>query len=78
MLQYPPTIYARDLVRGAVYGVPLAFVNWLPAMYVLGLPDPLGLPGWVRFGSPAAALVCATAAGLAWRAGLRAYRSTGS
>ena len=78
MLQYPPTVFARDLVRGAVYGVPLAFVNWLPAMYLLDLPDPLGLPGWYRFASPLAALLCATAAGLAWRAGLRSYRSTGS
>jgi len=78
MLQYPPTIYARELVRGVVYGVPLAFVNWLPAMYVLGVPDTLGLPGWFRFASPLAALLCATAAGLAWRAALRSYRSTGS
>ena len=78
MLQYPPTIYAKQLVRGAVYGVPLAFVNWLPAMYVLGLRDTLGLPGWFRFASPLAAAACATAAGLAWRAGLRSYRSTGS
>jgi ABC-2 type transport system permease protein len=78
MLQYPPTVFARDLVRGAVYGVPLAFVNWLPAMYVLGVPDTLGLPGWFRFASPLAAAVCATAAGLAWQSGLRSYRSTGS
>jgi ABC-2 type transport system permease protein len=78
MLQFPPTVYARDLVRGAVYGVPLAFVNWLPAMYLLDLPDPLGLPQWFRFASPLAALLCATVAGLAWRGGLRSYRSTGS
>ncbi|MEZ0095843.1 ABC-type uncharacterized transport system permease subunit [Streptacidiphilus sp. EB129] len=78
MLQYPPTVFARDLVRGTVYGVPLAFVNWLPAMYLLDRPDALGLPGWLRFASPPAALLCAAAAGLAWRAGLRAYRSTGS
>jgi len=78
MLQYPPTIFARDLVRGVVYGVPLAFVNWLPAMYVLGVPNTLGLPDWFRFASPAAALLCATAASLAWRVALRLYRSTGS
>ena len=78
MLQYPPTVFARDLVRGAVYGVPLAFVNWLPAMYLLGMPDTLGLPGWFRFASPLAALLCAAAAGLAWRAAIRSYRSTGS
>lgn len=78
MLQYPPTVYARDLVRGTVYGVPLAFVNWLPAMYVLGLPDTLGLPDWYRFASPLAAALCLAFAGLAWRTGLRSYRSTGS
>jgi len=58
--------------------VPLAFVNWLPAMYVLGVPNTLGLPDWFRFASPAAALLCATAASLAWRVALRLYRSTGS
>jgi ABC-2 type transport system permease protein len=78
MLQYPPTIYARDIVRGTVYGVPLAFVNWLPALYLLGRNDPLGLPSWFRFASPIAALLCATAAGLLWRTGIRSYRSTGS
>jgi ABC-2 type transport system permease protein len=78
MLQYPPSVFARDLVRGAVYGIPLAFVNWLPALYLLGIPDPIGVPGWFRFASPLAALLCAAAAGLAWRAGIRSYRSTGS
>jgi ABC-2 type transport system permease protein len=78
LLQYPPTVFARDLVLGTVYGVPLAFVNWLPALYVLGVPDPVGVPGWLRFASPLAALLCAAAAGLAWRAGIRSYRSTGS
>jgi ABC-2 type transport system permease protein len=78
MLQYPPGIFARDLVRGVTFVVPLAFVNWLPALHVLGEPDPLGLPAWVDFASPAVALACCLLAGAAWRAGLRTYRSTGS
>lgn len=78
LLQYPPTLFARDLVRGVVFGLPLAFVNWLPACYVLGLPTPAGTPGPLRFASPPAALACAAAAGLAWRTALRSYRSTGS
>jgi ABC-2 type transport system permease protein len=78
LLQYPPTIFAKDLVRGVTFVVPLAFVNWLPALYVLGRPDPLGLPAWVAFLSPVVALVCCGLAAWAWRAGLRAYRSTGS
>ncbi|GAA1249909.1 ABC transporter permease [Kitasatospora nipponensis] len=78
LLQYPPTVFARDLVAGTVFGVPLAFVNWLPTMRILGRPDPLGLPAAFQFAAPVAAGLCVLAAGLAWRAGLRAYRGTGS
>ncbi|MFI8963779.1 ABC transporter permease [Streptomyces sp. NPDC053493] len=78
LLQYPPTIFAQDLVRGVVYVVPLAFVNWLPALHVLGRPMPAGVPRWTAFASPAVAVVCCAVAAWAWRTGLRAYRSTGS
>nr|WP_223838096.1 ABC transporter permease [Streptomyces venezuelae] len=78
MLQYPPTIFAKDLLRGVTFVVPLAFVNWLPALEVLGRPDPLGLPGWVAYLSPVVAFLVFVPASLAWRAGLRSYRSTGS
>ncbi|WP_442815021.1 ABC transporter permease [Streptomyces sp. NBC_01298] len=78
MLQYPPTVFAKDLLRGVTFIVPLAFVNWLPALYVLGRPDPLGLPGWVAFASPLVAFAVFLPASLAWRAGVRSYRSTGS
>ncbi|WP_437050258.1 ABC transporter permease [Streptomyces sp. enrichment culture] len=78
LLQYPPTLFAQELVRGVTFVLPLAFVNWLPASYVLGRPYPLPLPSWAAFASPVAAGVCCALAGLAWRAGLRSYRSTGS
>lgn len=78
MLQYPPTVFAKELVRGVTFLVPLAFVNWLPALRLLGRPDPLGLPGWVDFLGPVVAALMCTGAGLAWRLGLRSYRSTGS
>ncbi|MER6235063.1 ABC transporter permease [Streptomyces clavifer] len=78
LLQYPPSIFAKDLVRGVTFVVPLAFVSWLPALYVLGRDYPLGLPEWVAFMPPLVAGLCWVLAGLAWRAGLRAYRSTGS
>jgi len=78
LLEYPPTVFAKELVRGATFVVPLAFVNWLPVLRLLGRDDPLGLPGWVDFAGPAVAVLCCALAGLAWRAGLRAYRSTGS
>lgn len=78
LLQYPPTVFAKELVRGVTFVLPLAFVNWLPATYVLGRPYPIALPAWVAFASPPAAAGCCALAGLAWRAGLRSYRSTGS
>ncbi|WP_256103379.1 ABC transporter permease [Streptomyces sp. ODS05-4] len=78
LLGYPPSIFAQDLVRGVVYGVPLAFVNWVPALYVLDREPPAGLPGWAAFCAPLVAGVCWLPAGLAWRVGLRSYRSTGS
>ncbi|MBT2402655.1 MULTISPECIES: ABC transporter permease [unclassified Streptomyces] len=78
MLQYPPTVFAKDLLRGVTFIVPLAFVNWLPALHVLGRPDPLGLPGWVAYVSPLVAFAVFLPASLAWRAGIRSYRSTGS
>ncbi|WP_329550226.1 ABC transporter permease [Streptomyces sp. NBC_01356] len=78
LLQYPPTVFAKDLVRGVTFVFPLAFVNWLPALYVLGRPYPIDLPTWVAFAPPLVAAGCCALAGLAWRAGLRSYRSTGS
>ncbi|MFJ9795045.1 ABC transporter permease [Streptomyces sp. NPDC101145] len=78
LLQYPPSIFAGELVRGVVYVVPLAFVNWVPALYVLGREAPAGLPPWAAFASPLVAAVCVALAGLLWRVGIRSYRSTGS
>lgn len=78
LTQYPLSIFGREVLRGVTFGVPLAFVNWEPALFVLGRPDPLGLPMFFRFASPLVALVLSALAALAWRAGLRRYRSTGS
>lgn len=78
LLQYPPTVFGKELVRGVTFLLPLAFVTWVPAAYVLGRPIPLGLPQWVAFAPPLVAVACCALAGLAWRTGLRSYRSTGS
>ncbi|MEV0588835.1 ABC-2 family transporter protein [Nonomuraea sp. NPDC050310] len=78
LVQYPLTVYGRDLVRAVTYVLPLAFVNWLPGLYVLGRADPAGLPSWTAFLSPVVAAALCLVAGLAWRQGIRHYRSTGS
>jgi ABC-2 type transport system permease protein len=78
LTQYPLAVYGRDLVRSVTYVLPLAFVNWQPGLYVLGRDDPFGTPEFMRFLGPAAALALALPAALAWRQGVRHYRSTGS
>ncbi|WP_437075115.1 ABC transporter permease [Streptomyces sp. enrichment culture] len=78
LLQYPPSVFGKELVRGVTFLVPLAFVNWVPAAYVLDRPYPVGLPAGAAFLPPLVAVVFCALAGLAWRAGLRSYRSTGS
>jgi ABC-2 type transport system permease protein len=78
LTQYPLSIFGRDVLRGLTWVLPLAFVNWEPALYVLGRPDPLGLPVFFRFAAPLVAAVLSASAALAWRGGLRRYQSTGS
>jgi ABC-2 type transport system permease protein len=77
MAQYPFDIYATWLRRLLGFVIPLAFVCYFPALYVLGKPDPLGLPRWVEFISPLVALAAAAVAGSIWRFAVRHYRSAG-
>ena len=78
LTQLPLTIYPREVVKALTFVIPVAFVNWYPALFILGVPDPFGLPSALRFASPVAALVLCSLAALAWRSGIRHYRSTGS
>ena len=78
LTEYPIAIYGRGLVRSVTFVVPLAFVTWQPALYLLDRPDPTGLPEALRFLGPLVAVALALAASLVWRFGLRRYRSTGS
>ncbi len=75
---YPLEIFGPWLRRLLAFAIPLAFVNYLPALYVLGKPDPFGLPPVLRFASPPVAVLTLLVAGRIWNAGLRRYRSTGS
>ena len=78
MTQYPLAIFGKDIVRAVTFVVPLAFVNYYPVLQVLGKPAPLGLPSWIGLLAPVVAVVMVALASLAWQAGLRRYRSTGS
>jgi len=78
LTQYPLNIFGRDILRAVTFVVPLAFVNYYPVLYVLGKPAPLGLPSWIGLLAPVVAVAMIAVASVAWRGGLRRYRSTGS
>ncbi len=75
---YPVTVYGAVFRFLFAYGLGFAFVSYYPALALLGRPDPLGLPGWVAWSSPAVAVVAVLLASAVWRFGVRHYRSTGS
>jgi ABC-2 type transport system permease protein len=77
LAQYPVDILSSWLRRFLAYIVPLAFVCYFPALYILDKPDPLGLPQFVDFLSPVVALVAVVVAGSVWRFAVRHYRSAG-
>ncbi|HYZ93430.1 MAG TPA: ABC-2 family transporter protein [Actinomycetota bacterium] len=75
---YPIHIFGRWLRRVLTFGIPLAFVNYYPSLYVLGRRDVTEAPSWFPFLSPVAAIVVSIVAGMVWRVAVRHYRSTGS
>jgi ABC-2 type transport system permease protein len=77
LAQFPMNIYDRWLRRILGYLVPIAFVAYFPALFILGKPDPLGLPTALQFAAPFVAIATAVAAGLVWRVAVRHYQSAG-
>ena len=77
LTQYPVSLFGPWVRRLLAFVVPMAFVCYFPALYVLDKPDELGLPHWFRFGSPFVAAATILAAGLAWRTAVHHYRSAG-
>jgi ABC-2 type transport system permease protein len=78
MASYPLPIYHELMQRFFTFIVPLAFVSYFPALYLLDRPEAQDLPGWLPGMTPVAAAMLALIAWLAWRGGVRHYQSTGS
>lgn len=75
---YPTAIYEGWFRRIFGFLLGLGFVAYYPTLFILGLPDPIGLPSWTGWATALAAPVAVGAAALVWRTGVRHYRSTGS
>ena len=78
LAQYPIHVFDAWLRRLFLFVIPLGFVIYAPALYLLDKETPLGWPNATRFVAPFAAAGFALVAGAAWRYGVRHYRSTGS
>jgi ABC-2 type transport system permease protein len=78
VVQYPLSIFPREVMVALTFVIPIAFVNWYPALFILGRDDPFEMPSWAQFASPVAAVVTIAVGLLVWRSGVRHYSSTGS
>ena len=77
-LTYPVSIYATWFRRVVTYGVPLAFVNYFPALAALGRIESSGWPSFVPWLSPIVCLTVMLLARAAFARGLERYESTGN
>ncbi len=75
---YPMPIYHEMMQRLFTFVIPLAFVAYVPALYLLDRPEARDWPRWLPLLPPVAAVAIALVARVAWSFGVRHYRSTGS
>lgn len=78
MTSFPMHIYQAWLRSIFTFVIPMAFINYFPALHLLRKPDPNGLPPFMPYLSPFFALLAFWAAVRIWRFGVRHYQSTGS
>lgn len=77
-LDYPLKIFGPAVQLVLTVGLPLAFVNYVPASYVLDRTSELLFTPYLVLGGPlAGALSIAVAVGV-WRRGVRVYESAGT
>lgn len=75
--QQPASIFPGPLKLLFGYLVPVAFTAYLPTLRILGLPGPFGLPSWLGWCTPLAAVFAWCLALLLWRTGTRHYQGGG-
>ncbi|MBN2147251.1 MAG: ABC-2 family transporter protein [Anaerolineales bacterium] len=78
MMAYPMSIYPAWMRHFFTYILPAIFLNYYPALYILGKPDPLGMPAFAPLLSPLVGVGILLIGLGFWRFGLRHYQSTGT
>jgi ABC-2 type transport system permease protein len=78
LMSYPLHIYQPWMRDFFTFILPGIFLNYFPALYLLGKPDPLGFPAFAPFIFPLVGLGVLAAGITFWQFALRHYQSTGS
>lgn len=76
--QYPISIYRTWFRKILIYIIPLATVNYFPAMSIIEKTDFLGYPTWIGWISPFIGFVFFLLSLFVWRFGVLHYTSIGS
>lgn len=75
--QQSAQVFPRPLRLLFTFALPAAFVAYLPAVVILGLPGSEWLPAWLGWLAPAVGAIAWGAALLLWRVGTRHYQGGG-
>jgi ABC-2 type transport system permease protein len=78
LIQYPMNIYNEWLRQFFTFVVPALFLNYQPALWFLGKPDPFHLPEFTHFLSPIAGGSVFIVSLVFWNFGLQRYQGTGN
>jgi ABC-2 type transport system permease protein len=78
MMSYPMHIYPEWMRQFFTFIVPGIFMNYYPALYILGKPDPFGMPGFAPWLAPFVGLGVLAISLRFWRFGIAHYQSTGT
>ena len=76
--QIPLAVYRDWFRKFFTFVVPLACVNYFPALAILGKSDPMGVPAVVYWVSPLLGVGFLWVTLQIWKVGVRHYTSTGS
>jgi ABC-2 type transport system permease protein len=77
-VQWPLPIFKKWFAGIFVFIIPLACVNYFPALAILEKADPLNTPVWFQWFSPLIGLLFLWISLKVWKFGVRHYHSTGS
>lgn len=76
--EYPLHLY-RNWIRATLgWGIPLAFVSYVPSQWILDAENPLGMSSRLVLLTPVVATATLALAMACWSTGIRHYQSTGS